>query len=45
MVTSYLQLNGLVPVDDIAGQDERLYVDNVHVPALRAYIQPTALEG
>ena len=39
-----LQFNGLVPVDDVAGQTETLDVDNVDVAALGADVEPLALE-
>ena len=41
---AYSQFNGLVPVDDIAWQNEWLDVDNMDVSTLSTNIQPTALE-
>jgi len=39
-----LQADGLVPHDDVSGQNERLDVDDVHVALVRAHVQPLALE-
>lgn len=39
------QFYGLVPHDDISGQNEGLDVDDVCVPALRPHIQPFTLKG
>ena len=41
----YSQFDGLVPVDDVAGDDERLDVDDVHVALLGAHVQPFTLQG
>ena len=38
------QFDGLVPHDDVAGQDKGLDVDDVSVASLRAHVQPLALE-
>ena len=39
-----LQIDGFVPVDDVAGYGERFDVDHVDVAALRAHVQVFALE-
>lgn len=39
-----LHINGFVPVDNVAGQNKRLNVDDVDVSFLRAEIQPLALQ-
>lgn len=36
----YSHFDGLVPVDDVAGERKRLDVDYVHVTALRAHVDP-----
>lgn len=36
----YSHFDGLVPVDDVSGEREGLDVDDVHVPALRAHVDP-----
>lgn len=41
----YSHFYGLVPHDDISGQNEGLYVDDVCVPTLCADVQPFALKG
>ena len=38
------QLNCFVPVDDVSREDKGLYVNHVHVAALRPHVQPLALE-
>ena len=38
-----LQLDGFVPVDDVARQGKGLDVDHMDVASLRAYVQPLAL--
>ena len=38
------QIDGLVPVDDVAGEGEGLDVDDVHVAALGADVEPLALK-
>ena len=42
--TADSQFDGLVPHDDVAGQDKGLDVDDVSVATLRAHVQPLALE-
>lgn len=42
---SHSQFDGLIPHDDISGQDEGLDVDDVCVAALRPHVQPFTLEG
>lgn len=44
-VYEHLQLDDLVPVDDIAGQGERVDVESVHIATLGAQVEPAALEG
>jgi len=44
-IRGYLQIDSLVPVDNVAGHNERLNVDDVNVTTVRAYVQPLALEG
>lgn len=39
------QFDGLVPHDDVSGEDEGLDVDDVRVAALGAHVQPLTLEG
>ena len=45
MTNRYSQINGLVPVDDVATEGKGLDVDHMHVTPLRTYVQPLALEG
>ena len=40
----YSQFYGLVPVDDVSRERERVHVDDVNVAPLRADVQPLALE-
>lgn len=40
----YSHFDGLVPVDDVAGEREGVDVDDVHVPTLRAHVQPLGLQ-
>jgi len=42
--TSRSQFDGFVPVDNVTRQSERLKADDVYVAALRADVQPLALE-
>jgi len=40
----YVQFYGLVPVDDVAGENKRLEVEDVNIALLRPNVQPLALE-
>ena len=44
MFTWDLQFHGLIPVDDVARESERLHVNDVYVAALCSNVQPLALE-
>lgn len=39
-----LQINEFVPVDDVAGECECLYVDHVNVTVVGTHVQPLALQ-
>ena len=41
---THSQFDGFVPVDDIAGEDERLDVDNMDIAPLCSNVQPLTLE-
>lgn len=40
----YSHFNGLVPVNNVTGEDEALNVDHMNVTTLRTHVQPLALE-
>lgn len=40
----YSHFDGLVPVDDVSAEREGFDVDDVHVAALRAHVDPLRLQ-
>ena len=40
----YKQFDSFVPVDNVATDDERLYVNDVNVSSTRSYVEPARLE-